>query len=129
MSAPTGCTSFPWLKDYEINEGLDLYDYMPTNYSSAYPWVRDYVYGSTNLLVAGGGRRQYAAGHLPAIPGADPPAEPSRRFGGRHGRADCQPAALLRPLAGFPDADLGDQYQHGGREPDRQRHYQRQSRR
>ncbi len=41
---------FPWLKDYEMNEGLDLYDYMPTNYSSAYPWVRDYIYGKTNLL-------------------------------------------------------------------------------
>ena len=41
---------FPWLKDYEITEGLNLYEYMPTNYSSAYPWVRDYIYGSTNLL-------------------------------------------------------------------------------
>ena len=27
---------FPWLKDYEITEGLNLYDCMPTNYSSAY---------------------------------------------------------------------------------------------
>jgi RHS repeat-associated protein len=41
---------FPWLKDYSIVEGLDLYDYMPTNYSSAYGWVKDYIYGSTNLL-------------------------------------------------------------------------------
>ena len=41
---------FPWLKDYEIVEGLNLYDCMPTNYASAYPWVRDYVYGATNLL-------------------------------------------------------------------------------
>ena len=38
------------MKDYEITEGFNLYDYMPTNYSSAYPWVRDYIYGNTNLL-------------------------------------------------------------------------------
>jgi len=41
---------FPWMKDYSIVEGLDLYDYMPTNYSSAYGWVKDFVYGNTNLL-------------------------------------------------------------------------------
>lgn len=41
---------FPWLKDYEINEGLNLYDEMPTNYSTAYNIVRDYMYGKTNLL-------------------------------------------------------------------------------
>ncbi|HEV2318124.1 MAG TPA: choice-of-anchor Q domain-containing protein, partial [Verrucomicrobiae bacterium] len=41
---------FPWLKDYEINEGLDLYDSMPTNYPNAYGWVKDYIYGNTNLL-------------------------------------------------------------------------------
>jgi YD repeat-containing protein len=41
---------FPWLKDYEINEGLNLFDEMPTNYSNAYDWVHDYIYGNTNLL-------------------------------------------------------------------------------
>jgi len=41
---------FPWLKDYEITEGLNLYDEMPTNYSNAYGWVHDYIYGKTNLL-------------------------------------------------------------------------------
>jgi len=41
---------FPWLKDYEITEGFDLYDNMPTNYPNAYPWVRDYIYGNTNLM-------------------------------------------------------------------------------
>ena len=41
---------FPWLKDYEITEGLDLWQEMPTNYNSAYPWVHDYIYGNTNLL-------------------------------------------------------------------------------
>ncbi|MBI1176394.1 hypothetical protein GC207_03030 [bacterium] len=41
---------FPWLKDYRQVEGLELYSLMPANYSSAYPWVRDYVFGNTNLL-------------------------------------------------------------------------------
>ena len=41
---------FPWMKDYEVVEGLNLYEYMPTNYSDAYGWVRDYVYGASNLL-------------------------------------------------------------------------------
>ena len=41
---------FPWLKDYEITEGLDLWEEMPTNYSTAYNWVYDYCYGKTNLL-------------------------------------------------------------------------------
>ena len=41
---------FPWLKDCEINEGLNLFDEMPTNYSNAYDWVHDYIYGNTNLL-------------------------------------------------------------------------------
>jgi RHS repeat-associated protein len=41
---------FPWLKDYDIVEGLNLFDEMPTNYSNAYGWVHDYVFGKTNLL-------------------------------------------------------------------------------
>jgi RHS repeat-associated protein len=41
---------FPWLKDYRINEGLNLFDEMPTNYSNAYEWVHDYIYSNTNLL-------------------------------------------------------------------------------
>jgi RHS repeat-associated protein len=41
---------FPWLKDYRLVEGLDLWDEMPTNYPNAYLWMRDYIYGNTNLL-------------------------------------------------------------------------------
>ena len=41
---------FPWLKDYGLVEGLNLYEYMPTNYSSAYGWAKDYIYGASNLL-------------------------------------------------------------------------------
>lgn len=41
---------FPWLKDTEITEGLDLWDLMPTNYNTGYKWVMDYVRGKTNLL-------------------------------------------------------------------------------
>lgn len=41
---------FPWLKDTEVIEGLNLSGYMPTNYAHAYQWVTDYVYGKTNIL-------------------------------------------------------------------------------
>lgn len=41
---------FPWMKDYRMSEGLNLFDMMPTNYSNAYEWVRDYIYGNTNLM-------------------------------------------------------------------------------
>jgi RHS repeat-associated protein len=41
---------FPWMKVYQVTFGFDLYNYMPTNYSSAYPWVKDFIYGKTNLL-------------------------------------------------------------------------------
>lgn len=34
---------FPWIKDTEIKEGLNLYDYMPEGYKSGYAWVRKYL--------------------------------------------------------------------------------------
>jgi RHS repeat-associated protein len=41
---------FPWLKDTEITEGLDLYNYMPTNYSSGFLWLEHYIYADTNIF-------------------------------------------------------------------------------
>ena len=41
---------FPWIKDTEIVEGVNLWDMMPTNYNTAVQWVADYVKGNTNLL-------------------------------------------------------------------------------
>lgn len=41
---------FPWLKDTELVEGLDLYDYMPPTYPNAYLWVKDYLYSKTNIM-------------------------------------------------------------------------------
>src|SRR5215469_9973350 len=41
---------FPWIKDTEITQGLNLWEEMPTNYTDSYQWVRDYLYGNTNLL-------------------------------------------------------------------------------
>jgi RHS repeat-associated protein len=41
---------FPWLKDTEIVEGPDIYDYMPTNYPSAYQWVKDYAHANPEVL-------------------------------------------------------------------------------
>lgn len=41
---------FPWLKDTEIVEGLNLYDYTGTNYRNGFKWVSDYFYNKTNIL-------------------------------------------------------------------------------
>lgn len=41
---------FPWLKDHEIVEGVNLYDYLPANYNTALAWVEQYVRGNTNIL-------------------------------------------------------------------------------
>lgn len=41
---------FPWLKDTSIIEGLDLYDYMPTNYNSGYLWLTHFIAGDTNIF-------------------------------------------------------------------------------
>jgi len=34
---------FPWLKDTEIKEGLNLYDYMPEEYNTGIKWLRKYL--------------------------------------------------------------------------------------
>lgn len=44
---------FPWLKDHEAIEGMDLRDVLPAEYPDAFSWVRDYVLGNTNLLSYG----------------------------------------------------------------------------
>ena len=41
---------FPWIKDTEIVEGLNLWDLMPTNYNTSYKWALDYMRGNSNLL-------------------------------------------------------------------------------
>lgn len=41
---------FPWLKDTEITEGLNFYDYMPTNYNSGYKWLRAFIAHDTNIF-------------------------------------------------------------------------------
>ena len=41
---------FPWIKDTELTQGLNLWEEMPTNYTDGYQWVRDYIYGNSNLL-------------------------------------------------------------------------------
>lgn len=44
---------FPWLKDLEIIEGYNLYDYMPTNHSSALEWTRDYLLRKPEIMQVG----------------------------------------------------------------------------
>ncbi|TAL05013.1 MAG: hypothetical protein EPO07_04340, partial [Verrucomicrobia bacterium] len=41
---------FPWLKDTQVTEGLDLYDYLPDSYKQLQLWVKDYVFGRTNIM-------------------------------------------------------------------------------
>jgi RHS repeat-associated protein len=41
---------FPWIKDTEISEGFNLYDYMPTNYNSGYKWLTHFIAGDTNIF-------------------------------------------------------------------------------
>ncbi|NBQ68067.1 MAG: hypothetical protein EBU46_04210 [Nitrosomonadaceae bacterium] len=44
---------FPWLKDTEIVEGADIYDFMPTNYPTAYSWVKDYALSKPEIMGLG----------------------------------------------------------------------------
>jgi len=41
---------FPWLKNTEVVEGLNLYDYLPAGYNSGARWVSQYLTGDTNIL-------------------------------------------------------------------------------
>jgi RHS repeat-associated protein len=34
---------FPWLKDTEINEGFDVYDFLPRDFNSGYKWASEYL--------------------------------------------------------------------------------------
>jgi RHS repeat-associated protein len=41
---------FPWIKDTAIVQGVNLYDYMPPNYSTALDWVEQYVRANSNIM-------------------------------------------------------------------------------
>jgi RHS repeat-associated protein len=41
---------FPWIKDTEITEGFNFYDYMPTNYNSGFKWLTAYINNDTNIF-------------------------------------------------------------------------------
>jgi RHS repeat-associated protein len=44
---------FPWMKDTEIKEGMNLYDYMPNAYDSGYKWLRAYAYNDSAIVSLG----------------------------------------------------------------------------
>ncbi len=44
---------FPWLKDTQITEGLDLSDYLPPGYNNALIWSRAYVHNDPAILSLG----------------------------------------------------------------------------
>ncbi len=41
---------FPWIKDTAVEEGLNLYDYLPAQYKDMQLWVRDYILGRSNIM-------------------------------------------------------------------------------
>jgi YD repeat-containing protein len=41
---------FPWLKDTQVTEGFDLNSYLPAPYNNPYTWVRQYIYGASNIM-------------------------------------------------------------------------------
>jgi transglutaminase-like putative cysteine protease len=41
---------FPWIKDTEITEGFNFYDYMPTNYNSGFKWLTAFINSDTNIF-------------------------------------------------------------------------------
>ena len=44
---------FPWIKDTVVEEGYDLYDYMPQGYKTGAEWVRKYLYDDPNIRTPG----------------------------------------------------------------------------
>ena len=53
---------FPWIKDTEIVEGLDLYPLMPGGYNSGRQWVRHYLQNDINIVSLS--QENDTAGHL-----------------------------------------------------------------
>lgn len=41
---------FPWMKEIQIQEGHDLYSYMPEDYASANRWILHYLKGDEKIL-------------------------------------------------------------------------------
>jgi RHS repeat-associated protein len=44
---------FPWLKDTELVEGLDVYDYLPADFNNGYKWAREYLYLNSEIFQLG----------------------------------------------------------------------------
>ncbi len=41
---------FPWMKEIQVNEGYDLYNFMPEEYASADRWILRYLKGDERIL-------------------------------------------------------------------------------
>ena len=44
---------FPWLKNTQVTQGLNIYNYTPTNYPDAYSWVKDYALANPTIMALG----------------------------------------------------------------------------
>ena len=100
---------------------------MPTNYSNAYPWVQDYIYGNTNLLSLAVNGDNTPRVIFPTFlqqtllqnhPGVSVDDIGVKIFNRQHYYARWQD---------FPTPDLGDQCQHAAGKSVFQRHHQHQS--
>ena len=48
---------FPWIKDTEIIQGPNIYDYMPASYNNATKWVTGYLYNKPEIVGLGDTKR------------------------------------------------------------------------
>src|SRR5262249_2628570 len=44
---------FPWIKDTEIIEGPNLYDFLPDRYNTPMKWVTGYIYNKPEIIGLG----------------------------------------------------------------------------
>lgn len=44
---------FPWLKNTQVTQGQNIYNYMPSNYPTAYSWVKDFCLANPTLMAFG----------------------------------------------------------------------------
>ena len=117
---------FPWLKDYEITEGFDLYDEMPTNYPQRLSAGCRITFMATPTCC----RWRWMATTRRASSSrpfeANPAAKSSGRFRGRPWRADFQPPHYYARWQDFPTPTWVTNISTRCESLDFQRHHQHQ---
>ena len=101
---------FPWLKDHEVIEGLDLRDVLPPAYPDGLSWVKDYVLGNTNLLAFGSTTDITPAYIYPRWLANALQTNTPRAVRRRCRHALAKPPSVSGALGKLPPAHLGDQH-------------------